>query len=271
LERVMLRSNDGIHHTSLQLPEEDFLLLLPRRACFLLILAFPHCERLWRLGQFDQAYPAETRKRLLAYYRGMLQRHLYARAPHHRLLSKNASFSSWIGSLNDEFPDARFIGLLRRPEQTVASQLSAIRDGLRAFGNDVRDPELVGKFVELMAFYYAHVARTLSALPAARACLVRYDDLRDEPDEVVLDACRQLGYGVSADCRQELRAAAAAAREYRSRHHYSLSEFRLTDAEFQQRFAGQAMDLLREPLKSGPVPATASTGKRHDNATAPTA
>jgi hypothetical protein len=223
------------------------------------------------LGRFDEAISPEIRRRVLEDYAAMLQRHLYVRGTERCILSKNPCFSSWIESLNEQFPDARFVGLLRPAEQTVPSQLSSIRDEIRLFGDCVQDPELVEHFVDLLAFYYGHVVESLTGLPQSRARLVQYQDLTGRPAATTANSLEQLGYEVSAPFRTQLADAERDARQYRSLHAYDLSDFGLTEAQIRDRFCGSALassDKLGDPL-SGPKTCDSTLiGACHDRSTA---
>jgi hypothetical protein len=152
-------------------------------------------------------------------------------------LSKNPSFSGWLQSLKREFPDARFIGLLRKPDETLPSQLSSVRGVMAWFGYDVQQTELVRRFVELFASYYTHVTERLSDLSPQEARLVRYADLKSAPADEVTCTLRRLGYTVGDEYFRQLFIAAEQAREYRSRHRYTLSEFGLTERQLRQQFS----------------------------------
>ena len=222
------------HPTSLQMPEEDYLLLATQRTCFLFVLAFPECNAVWDLGQFDERFSDSQRARVLHAYRRLVQRHLYVRGPEKHYLSKNPSFTGWIHSLHREFSDARFVGLTRTPEETIPSQLSSIGPAMAWFGHDVKQPETVQRFVDLFESYYRRVLVDMPQLPREQVRLLRYNDLKRAPCEEVVSALDHLGYSVSDDFFDRLSLAASAAAKYRSGHRYSLDEFGLTDQQIRQ-------------------------------------
>jgi hypothetical protein len=163
--------------------------------------------------------------------------------------------------------------LVRQPEETVPSQLSSIRSGLHLFGNEITDPVLVQKFVDLMAFYYFHLGRQQARLPEDRAAIMRYADLLDRPQATILDACSRLDYSISEDYRRRLRTAISGANSYRSKHRYQLSDFDLTVEDIQQRFTGPPMSLLETPSNpsvAGPPSDLITMDEPHDNTTAAT-
>jgi omega-hydroxy-beta-dihydromenaquinone-9 sulfotransferase len=125
----LLAKSDFSRNHSLQLlaPEEDFILLLPIMACFALITLLPGDASLWQLSDFDHTIPAREKRRILAFYRACLKKHLYFALPRAQLLSKNASFLSWNESLREAFPDATRICCLRPLEDTCISQIRSLQ------------------------------------------------------------------------------------------------------------------------------------------------
>jgi hypothetical protein len=68
---------DGVHTMRFNQPEEDdgfFVYTFVTEAIFLLFL---HVEELWEAG-FQDALPAEKRRKVMGFYRSCLQRRLYA-------------------------------------------------------------------------------------------------------------------------------------------------------------------------------------------------
>src|SRR4029077_17849824 len=80
-------------------------------------------EELWEAG-FPDALPLGERRKLMRYYRSCLARHLYANGPARTLLSKATQSSGTVESLREEFPDAKFITIVRHPYKSVASHVS---------------------------------------------------------------------------------------------------------------------------------------------------
>ncbi|ROQ18156.1 sulfotransferase family protein [Marinimicrobium koreense] len=222
---------DRVHRLAWQEPEEDFLLLLYRGGCFLPALLCPGAERYWRLAFFDDAVPAPERRAMLAFYRRCLQRHLYFHGRDKRLLSKNPSFTPWIQDLRAAFPDARFIACVRRPEEAVPSQLSALRPVLRLWGGDSVAPELSERMITVLHGYYRRVlalrgAPWVQVLPLAE--LSRLDT--------------RGWFRLYAFLGQPLPSGGAVALSDESRrdagpgHRYDLAEFGLSEAGIRQRF-----------------------------------
>jgi omega-hydroxy-beta-dihydromenaquinone-9 sulfotransferase len=96
IDRMAFRKVNDIQKLSLSVPWEDYLLLVPICACFLLVLPFPFAHELWRVAYFDDQIPERDKARIMAFYRACLQRHLYVWGAEKQLLSKNPSFSPMV-------------------------------------------------------------------------------------------------------------------------------------------------------------------------------
>jgi hypothetical protein len=247
---------ETVHRMALGDPEEDYLALMPMLACFILVLPFPSDPYLWRMGTFDRDMPATERKRLMAFYRGCLQRHLYCHGPDKRLLSKNAAFAPLAGSLRETFPDARFLVCLREPVATLPSQLSSVDGGVRLFGSLEAMPRFREQLAAQLGFYYANLERALAQLPVERCAWVTMDTLKVQLRETLRLVYDRLGLQLPVAFDSWLAQESARARGYRSGHRYSLDQFGLTEASLgpgiEQIYARLAERALR------PVPRTAN-------------
>lgn len=235
--RRLAAGMDDVHPFSPDAPEEDFLALMPTVQCFILVVALPRAEWLWRTARLDEASDARTRARLMAYYRACVQKHLYVHGgSDRRFLSKNASFSGMAEALLQTFPDARILACTRDPKQTVPSQLSSIEPGLRAAGFDGVPAELRRRFVDLLRYYYLHLEALAERRPD-RVVVLANEDLHDRLDSVVTAAYRSLGLEMTPGFAAALERQAAASRGFRSGHRYTLSQYGLSEAEIEREFS----------------------------------
>lgn len=223
---------DQVHRLAWQEPEEDFLLLLYRGGCFLPALLCPDAERYWRLAFFDDAVPAPERCAMLDFYRRCLQRHLYFHGCDKRLLSKNPSFTSWMQDLRTAFPDARFIACVRRPEEAVPSQLSALRPVLRLWGAAQVTPELGERMITVLHGYYRRI-QTLRQTPWVYVLPLSQLSAMDTRGWFRLYAF--LGQPLPRASAHTM--GSEPRRDARPGHRYGLAEFGLSQAGIRQRFA----------------------------------
>lgn len=246
LERWVLGGLDDVHQTGLRDPEEDYLALLPVLGCFLLVLAVPD-PALWRLTYADRDLPAAEKQRLMAAYRRFVQRHLYFHGEHRTFLSKNPSFTPFMATLADAFPDARFIGCLRNPTAAVPSQINSIVIGGKLFdGRDTADYWREG-FLGMLDHYYRHLLEQLDRLPPSRRALSRMEELSARPLATVEGFYAAFGLTLSPAYRAWLSAQDEKARGYRSGHHYSLENLGVAPQRLRDTF-GWVYEKFAYPL-----------------------
>jgi hypothetical protein len=238
LERRVFGALDDVHAMDLAAPEEDYLALLPAMACFILVIPFPAAEPLWRLATVDRDMPEAERRRLMAFYRSLLQRHLYVHGPDLRLLSKNAAFAGMAGTLRETFPDARFVRCDREAQAVVPSQLSSIQGGVRLFASDPENRVFTPRMTDLLRAYYANLAQHLPAAGGPHHATVDMGMLKDDLAGAVRGVYGALGLPLDSAFAVALEEEAAAARSYRSRHRYTAQAFGLDETAIAEAFAG---------------------------------
>lgn len=231
LQERVFASLDPIHRVRLREPEEDYFALLPVLACFLLVLPFPSSKRIWRLSRFDDQVPADERRRLAAFYRRIVQRHLYVRGPDKQLLSKNPSFTPMIRTLAETFPDARFVACIRNPIDAIGSELSAMAKGMHSFGNDPKGTEFRDCMASVMVHYYRHLISVLSRKDPDTHLFVTLESMKGDMEGTVNRIYRRFGWAMAGPLREALPAGAEKSRFYRSPHRYSLGQFQLSAGE----------------------------------------
>lgn len=236
LGRRLLAGMDDVHPFALDAPEEDFLALLPAMQCFILIVAFPRAEWLWRTARLDEIRGRCEREALMGFYKACVQKHMYVFGRDKRFLSKNASFSGMAESLLETFPDARILTTTRDPKKTVPSQLSAIEPGLGAVGFGRMPGILCERLIDQLLFYYLHLEKLARERPD-RIVIIDNNSLRDNLENVVAAAFEVLDLEVSAQFSAALENAGRQSRGFSSGHRYTLKEYGLTDRMIEQRFA----------------------------------
>jgi len=235
VERVLFRFMDEVHPVRLDEPEEDYLLLWPLFACFLLVVPFPRSERVWALTRIDD-WPAPDRRRLARTYRRLVQRHLHEAEPGRRLLSKNPSFTPFVRTLVEEFPDARVIGCVRDPRRVVPSLLSSLEGGAHAFGWSPADPGFRERLVDMLVDFGARLLRYESDGDASRYATLVLRDVRADLLASVTGVYDRFGWSPDPSFVQALERRAAAARRHTSRHTYALADYGLDAADVESRF-----------------------------------
>ncbi len=228
------------HPLSLFEPEEDGQFLTHLCAHFDLLCFFPFPDLFVHpYAYYDAEMPPERRRRDMAFYRSMVQRHLYAH-PGQRYFSKTPFFSAWVASILETFPDAKFIHLVRHPMEIIPSAMTLWRSHWVMNGCPEERYPLVDEIVDQVHWWHLHLHETLSPLPPERYIRVDYRDLTGELAATVRRIYAQLGLPLGDDFARILEEEDAKAKRYRSSNRYSLEEIGLTVEALAERFADVA-------------------------------
>lgn len=235
----------AVHETSLTAVETDDLLLFLRFLdgvfYYTYFLAWdddPHTEYL-----DPQALPARLAPRHLRWLRSCYRRQLY-RGGAPRVLGKLFSVCLCPEQLLKVFPDARLVYLVRDPLQAVPSSLSLV-NGVVARASGGRAPPaeagraLVVNLVRAALALYTAFRDSLQrgGIPAGSVLVVRYDDLLQQFDTVMEQLLVFAGHTADAGLRKDIKDTAAAQRERRSGHEYSLAQYGLDESVLRRDFA----------------------------------
>jgi hypothetical protein len=230
VERRVFRGLDSVHPMDLSAPEEDYLALLPVMACFVLVIPFPTAAPLWTMAAFDRDMPEARRRRLMTFYRRLLQRHLYVQGPDKRLLSKNAAFAGMAGALRETFPDARFVRCHRDPKAVVPSQLSSIQGGVALFDSDPAGRVFTARMTKVLGFYHANLNTHLPFPAGDRHVTLDMAQFKEDLVETVRGVYERLGLPMTQAFADRLEDEAREARAYRSGHTYAAADFGLDES-----------------------------------------
>ncbi|MEX0448719.1 sulfotransferase [Spiribacter sp. 221] len=237
LNRRWLAPLTDAHPMSLHAPEEDYLSLLPQLSAFILVVAFPDSDRLWRLGRGDIALADDERRRLMGQYRRVIQRHLYFHGTERTYLAKNASHATLAASLLEAFPDARVVACLRDPAEVVSSQLSSLGPGLRALHGPIHQDELTRRMLAQLQFGYRNLLSVLPARAGDRSVFLPLGAQRQGLAEAIREVYAHLGLPLGTAFAERLDALDARARTHRSGHRHDLADYGLDDEQVAADFA----------------------------------
>ncbi len=219
---------DDMHKLRLDQPEEDdgfFVYSFVTEAIYLL---FPHVDELWEAG-FPDALGPDDRRKLMSYYRGCLQRQLYANGPDKTILSKATQSSGAVESLLEEFPDAKFITIIRHPYQSVASHVSVFYPVWCAHSPDIaKDGPVSKSYARLAVKWYQHLYEFRSKVDPSQYYCIDYRDLTRDPKETLERLYQHFGWKMSNAFQTKLAVATQREARYESKHQYTLEEFGLS-------------------------------------------
>ena len=216
--------------------EEDEHIMIHAFASETLFNLYPYPDEVLPYFYFDRDIPREKKRRVMKFYKSMLQRHLYAHGGNKILLSKNPSYSSRIAALTETFPDARFIKLVRNPFEALPSMLDSMSIGLHIFCDPLEKYPFTDEWVELMKYYYLYPVEYFKD-KKEKCNFIKYDELVQHPDEIVEDLYTWLGLNYSQEFKEVVNQETHSARHYQSVHQYPLERMGLTEERIVTDFA----------------------------------
>lgn len=225
-----------IHPISFFQPEEDENILLHAWDSFWVTFLFPFMDEFPNYQHFDEALPDGHKRRIMAFYKSMLQRHLYATGKKY-YVAKAPAFSAKIETLVEFFPDARIIYLARNPLDMLPSTVSWINYSRRVFTDPGEGYFYLDEIVDFTQHWYRHPLRYLDAHPSPRYLILKYDDLIQRPEQVIRSFYEQFGYPDKPGLEKIVDEAVKETLSHRSDHSYSYEEMGFTREQIIDMFA----------------------------------
>lgn len=224
-----------MHKIGLTEAEEDGQVLFQIWSSFDLIAFFPFPKLVRKYIYYDDQVPEEEKKREMRYYAEIVQKHVYAHGGR-RYISKNPSHSPKVKSLHQQFPDAKFINIVRNPLQVIPSSISLFSKHCHTYGDPETEYHLQENVIEHSKHWYLYPHQYLKNLPQNQYIQVRYKDLVADPKGTIEDIYRRFGFDLGPEYAQTLQAEAEKARSYKSKHRYSLQKMGLSKQRIQREF-----------------------------------
>jgi omega-hydroxy-beta-dihydromenaquinone-9 sulfotransferase len=225
-----------IHRISFFQPEEDENILLHIWESFWVSFMFPFMDEMPNYQHFDEALSPERRRRIMKFYKSMLQRHMYATGKKY-FVAKNPAFSPKIATLLEFFPDARIIYLARNPLDMLPSTVSWINYARRQFTEPEEKYLYQDEIVDLTQHWYRYPLQYLDAHPSPRHLILNYDDLIQRPEYVIRSFYEQFGYPDKPGLDRIVDEAVKETMTFRSDHFYSYEEMGFTHRQILETYA----------------------------------
>ncbi len=224
-----------IHRIGLFEPEEDGQVLFQIWSSYHLLAFFPFPKLVRDYIYYDDQVPDDVKERDMTYYREILKKHTYAHNGK-RYLSKDPGNSPKVRTLHQQFPDAKFINLVRNPLQTIPSSISLFSYHCRTYGDPEEEYNLQETVIEQGKHWYAYPHQYLKNLPPDQYIRVQYRDLVSDPQSTIEKIYQQFGLEISPSFREILHAEAEKAKSFKSKHRYSLKQMGLSKHRIKKEF-----------------------------------
>lgn len=216
-----------IHPISFFQPEEDENIHLHIWDGYFVTFLFPFMDEMPNYQHFDEALAPAHKKRIMTFYKSILQRHMYATGKKY-FVAKNPAFSAKIETLAEFFPDARIIYLARNPLDMLPSTISWINYARRQFTDPGAGYFYIDEILDMTQHWYRHPLQYLDAHPSPRNLILNYDDLIQRPEQVIRKFYEQFGYPDQPGLPVIIDQAVKETLTFKSDHTYSLEEMGFT-------------------------------------------
>ena len=225
-----------IHPISFFQPEEDENILMHAWDSFWGTFLFPFMDEFPNYQHFDEALSPAHKRKIMAFYKSMLQRHMYATGKKY-YVAKAPAFSAKIESLVEFFPDARIICLVRNPLDMLPSTVSWIHYSRAVFTGPHEKYIYLDEILDLTQYWYRHPLEYLDAHPSPRYLILNYDDLIQRPEQVIRGFYEQFGYPDKPGLEKIVDEAVKETLAFRSNHSYSYEEMGFTREQIVELYA----------------------------------
>ncbi len=236
IDRYIFQDIKGFHPISLFNFEEDDYLFLPLLSTISFSFIFPKSNRLEIFRQFDEKMTERQKRVLMNYYQGCIRRHLYVFGADKRYLSKSPSHTSKIKTLNQYFPECRFIYLLRDPLDTITSTICLLKQFKTIFYTPIETSSISHQTLQLADIWYKYPLISCHALLSQSINIVLFKELISQPAAVIRQLYGHLGLAISMQFEKGLLHFEETRENFKSGNQYSPAEFGLTRKAILDRY-----------------------------------
>ncbi|HSN84099.1 MAG TPA: sulfotransferase [Polyangiales bacterium] len=232
-EDEALEGARDMHHLGLFVPEEDDFVLTASCVSSTWVALFPG------MPEFDVYYvddwPEKRRRRVMRAYADGVRRQLCLSGPHKIHCSKNPSYSGRIESLIEQFPDARFVVMMRDPREAIPSLLKMLQKTWYSQGwSEARIERSIEALIANSVHTYLYPLEVLDRHPETKWTVVDYRELVSHPKATVEAVYAALDLEMTPAVASALDAEQRRARAHQSSHDYGLEEFGIDEEQLKR-------------------------------------
>lgn len=239
------------HKMGVREPEEDENLLAHIWSGIIALNLFPDFEEgnLPGFAYFDRMLNQRQKERIMRFYRGCIQRHLYFHGSKKVYLSKSPSFSGHIETLIEAFPDSKFVYIVRSPYEVVPSSINMWSFKWHVTLNPDEEYPYKEQVLDMIKEYYLHPYEVLRKLPKERYHFVYYDELMENPETSVQAIYDAFGFHIYPAFRRRLQRIIRRHQNYKRPKKYSLKKMGLSNRKIFQNFKDVFKKYKLNPLR----------------------
>ena len=193
--------------------------------------------------RFHDLQPQSRRRSSINFFKGCLQRQIYSTGKQQVVLQTLQSVHR-IKTILEAFPDAKFIYLVRSPQETIPSHLSVLWFLLDLqLGVDNIPPDKLQRYVNRRYRYnidlyrYFYDLQKNGEIPQDKVMVVRYDRLRSQLETTFNEIVDFANLNPSEALKQAVREQARSQKNYQRKHQFiELEDFALSQEQIIKDF-----------------------------------
>jgi hypothetical protein len=258
VDRRMFTSWEGIHRVGLRALEEDENLFVYSLVSPALYMLFPAIRELPELIDISRLEPKAIR-RLASDYRESVRRLVYLAGGQRAPLIKNVLLPSRMPVARRAFPDARYVHIVRDPREAIPSAVSLFYAMWQSHSPSISPASPATRaLADMFLEHYRILCAEGRQQPRDRWASMRFEQLIQDPIGAIESLYEGFGWSLSPQFRGRLQQATADSRRFKSRHHYDLARFGLSDDDLRAAL-GQDWP-VDDRMTSGEAPFAAAAG-----------
>ncbi len=240
------------HKMGVREPEEDENLLAHIWSGIIPINMFPDFEgkELPGYAFFDKLLNPRQKKRVMRFYKGCLQRHMYYHGGNKIYLSKSPSFSGNIETLIEAFPDAKFIYIVRSPFEVVPSAINLWAFKWHVTLEPMEEYPYKDNVMDMIEYWYLHPLEVLKKIPANQYQIVYYDQLINNPDLTIQEIYQNFEFDMTWGFKRRLRKSIRRQKNYKRPKDYSIKKMGLSAKKIFTMYKKVFKEYHLSPIKS---------------------
>jgi hypothetical protein len=216
-----------MHKIGLTEAEEDGQVFYHIWSGFDILAFFPFPKLVRKYIYYDDQIPQDIKQKDMEYYNEIIKKHIYAHQGR-RYISKNPSHSARVRTLHQQFPDAKFINIVRNPLQVIPSTISLYSKHTHNYGDPDTEYSLQETVIEHSKHWYLYPHQYLKKLPADQYIRIHYSDFVSDPKATIKKIYQQFSFELTPDFEKILDRESEKAKSFKSKHKYNLRKMGLS-------------------------------------------
>ncbi|MCB0503043.1 MAG: sulfotransferase [Bacteroidetes bacterium] len=231
LDKILFKGWENIHPMGWGKSEEDEAMYVYTGYSAGMFFLSPFIKDVYEIV-FPDTVDEKVRKKIMNFYTNSIQRVMFAQGHNKIFLSKNVMSTGRLKSLNEAYPDARYIYLVRNPMEAIPSLMSMF-----SIPWNFHSPEIKYDSPEFRAVgtigidYYKYFNKFKNRIDPKNMITVNYEDLVNNPKETIEKIYDHFDLEIDEKYNQKLSAITKKQKSYTSGHDYSLEQFGMTSEQ----------------------------------------